>query len=157
MASASRKSFFWPFGIGAHVPRRHQPRIVPQRVKLATEMMSTDAGVQADQARWHVGKPYLHSVARPLLTQHNCAAIVRANNVERVLTDIDADYGNRSLFCRRHGMLLVLAPLASLSLAAQEHGRTIPIAGVGDWPHAMLTAYGAQAPDALASLTGWGD
>jgi len=114
------------FGIGAHVPRRHQPRIMPQRVKLATEMMSTDAGLHADQARWHVGKPYLHLVARPLLTQHNCAAIVQANNVERVLTDIDADYGNRSLCCRRRGMLLVLAPLASLSLAGQEHGRTIP-------------------------------
>jgi hypothetical protein len=46
--------------------------------------------------------------------------------VERVLTDIDADYGNRSMCCRRHGVLLVLAHLASLSLAGQEHGRTIP-------------------------------
>src|SRR5258708_15406132 len=144
MALASRKSFFWPFGIGAHVPRRHQPRIVPQRVKLATEMMSTDAGVQADQARWHVGKPYLHSVARPLLTQHNCAAIVQANNVERVLTDIDADYGNRSLCCRRHGMLLVLAPLASLSLAGQRAGPAIPIAGLADRPPLPFTASRAQ-------------
>jgi len=48
--------------------------------------------------------------------------------VERVLTDIDADYGNRSLCYCRHGVLLVLAPLASLSLAGQEHGRTIPLA-----------------------------
>ena len=48
--------------------------------------------------------------------------------MERVLTDIDADYGNRSPCCRKHGVLLVLAPLASLSLAGQEHGRTIPLA-----------------------------
>ena len=40
-------------------------------------------------------------------------------------TDINADYGNRTLCCRSHGVLLVLAPLASLSLAGQEHGRTI--------------------------------
>jgi hypothetical protein len=31
---------------------------------------------------------------------------------------------------RFHGVLLVLAPLASLSLAGQEHGRTIPLADV---------------------------
>jgi hypothetical protein len=64
--------------------------------------------------RWHVGKPYLHLVARPLLTQHNCAPIVQANNVERVFTDIDADCANRSLCCRRHGMPLVLAPPGQL-------------------------------------------
>ena len=29
-----------------------------------------------------------------------------------------------------HGVLLVLAPLASLSLAGQEHGRTIPLADI---------------------------
>ena len=48
--------------------------------------------------------------------------------LERVLTDINADYGNRTLCCRSHGVLLVLVPLASLSLAEQEHGRTIPLA-----------------------------
>jgi hypothetical protein len=93
-------------------------------------MMSTDTSLHADQARWHVGKPCLHLVARPLLTQHKCAAIVQADNVERVLTDIDADYGYRCLCCRRPGVLLVLAPLASLSMAGQEHGRTIPLAEI---------------------------
>jgi hypothetical protein len=44
--------------------------------------------------------------------------------------NINTDYGSRSLCCRRHGVLLVLAPLASLSLAGQEHGRTIPLADV---------------------------
>ena len=39
------------------------------------------------------------------------------------------NYGNRSLCRRRHGVLLVWAPLASLSLAGQEHGRTHPISG----------------------------
>ena len=64
---------------------------------------------------------------RPLLAQHDCTTTIEPNDVERVLTDINADYGNRTLCCRSHGMLLVLAPLASLSLAGQEHGRTIPL------------------------------
>ncbi|WP_459632337.1 hypothetical protein, partial [Bradyrhizobium diazoefficiens] len=42
--------------------------------------------------------------------------------------DIDADHGDRGTGCLGHGVLLVLAPLASLSLAGQEHGRTIPLA-----------------------------
>jgi hypothetical protein len=37
---------------------------------------------------------------------------------------------NRSLFCRRHGVLLVLASLVSLSMAGQEHGRKHPLAEV---------------------------
>ena len=53
------------------------------------------------------------------------------DDVERVLTDIDADYSNRNLCCRNHGVLLVLAPLAGLSLAGQEHGRTIPLPDSG--------------------------
>ena len=39
-------------------------------------------------------------------------------------------YGNRTLCCRSHGLLLVLAPLANLSLAGQEHGRTIRLTDI---------------------------
>ncbi|TFV35051.1 hypothetical protein E4K65_46775 [Bradyrhizobium niftali] len=51
-----------------------------------------------------------------------------AHDVERVFADIDADHGDRGTGCLGHGVLPVLAPLASLSLAGQEHGRTIPLA-----------------------------
>ena len=91
-------------------------------------MMRTDAGLHADQARGHIGKACFHLTTRPLLPQHDCATTIEPNDVERVLTDINADYGNRTLCCRSHGVLLVLALLASLSLAEQEHGRTIPLA-----------------------------
>jgi hypothetical protein len=67
---------------------------------------------------------------RPLLPQHNRTALIVADNMKRVLADIDANYGDCSLCCCRHGVLLVLAPLASLSLAGQEHGRTIPLPDV---------------------------
>src|SRR4030095_13421024 len=99
------------------------------RIKLATGMMSTDAGFHADQARWHVGKPCLHLVARPLLTQHNCAAIVQADNVERVLTDIDADYGYRSLCCRKHGVLLCLGAPGQLIAGGAGARSDHPISG----------------------------
>ena len=62
--------------------------------------------------------------------KHDYATTIKTNDVERVLTDINADYGNRTLCCRSHGVLLVLAPLASLSLAGQEHGRTIPLTDI---------------------------
>ena len=93
--------------------------------------MHTDAGLHADQARGHIGKACFDLTTRPLLPQHDHAAMIQTDDVERVLTDIDADYGNRNLCCRSHGVLLVLAPLASLSLAGQEHGRTIPLADIG--------------------------
>jgi hypothetical protein len=33
----------------------------------------------------------------PLLAQHDGTALILANDVERVLADIDADYGGRSV------------------------------------------------------------
>ncbi|TFV35601.1 hypothetical protein E4K65_46590 [Bradyrhizobium niftali] len=69
-----------------------------------------------------------------------------AHDVERVFADIDADHGDRGTGCLGHGVLPVLAPLASLSLAGQEHGRTIPLAditdigGCGNRRHSMLTS-----------------
>ena len=78
-----------------------------------------------------LAKPCFHLATRPLLTQHNRTALIEANDVERVLADIDADYGNCSVECLRHGVLLVFgAPCQLQSLAGQEHGRTIPLADV---------------------------
>src|ERR1700736_3556850 len=66
---------------------------------------------------------------RPLLPQHDCAAMIVAHDVERVLADIDADHGDRGIGYLRHGMLLVFgAPCQLRLLAGQEHGRTIPLA-----------------------------
>src|SRR5437868_2037840 len=46
--------------IGTHVLRRHQSGVVTKPLELATEMMRTDTGLHADQARWHVGKSCFH-------------------------------------------------------------------------------------------------
>jgi len=65
-----------------------------------------------------------------LLTQHNGTTLIVAYDVERILADIDANHGNCSVECLGHGVLLVFgAPCQLLSLAGQEHGRTIPLPG----------------------------
>jgi hypothetical protein len=52
--------------------------------------------------------------------------------VERVLANIDASYGDCGVEFRRHSVLLVFgAPCQRNLLAGQEHGRTIPLAEVG--------------------------
>src|ERR1700730_16001104 len=91
-------------------------------------MMRTDAGLHADQARRQVSKAYFNLTTRPLLPKHDRTARIVADNMERVLADIDADYGDRGIGCLRHGVLLVFgAPCQLRLLAGQEHGRTIPL------------------------------
>src|SRR6266536_3049428 len=57
--------------------------------------------------------------------------MILAHDVERVLADVDTDHrGDRYIELAGHGVLLVLAPLASFSRWwGPEHGRTIPLAG----------------------------
>ena len=78
-----------------------------KRPKSATEVMSPDAGFHPDQTGRHIGQTHCYLATRSLLPQHNGAAFIQANDVKRVLPDIDADYGDRSLLCLGHGVLLV--------------------------------------------------
>jgi hypothetical protein len=52
--------------------------------------MRSDASLHADQAPRHIGEPYFNLATRPLLTQRDCAAFIKTNDMERVLADIDA-------------------------------------------------------------------
>jgi hypothetical protein len=104
-----------------------------KRPELATEVMRTDAGFHADQTRWHVGKACFNLATRPLLTQHDRTAAIEADDVERVLANIDTDYGDCVVEIVRHSVLLVSgAPCQLRSLAGQEHSRTIPLADIGE-------------------------
>ena len=95
------------------------------------DMMCADVGFHADQARRHIGEPRFHLAPRPLVPQHDGAARIGAHDVERVLADIDADYGDRGIGYLGHGVLLVFgAPCQLRLLAGQEHGRTIPLADI---------------------------
>jgi hypothetical protein len=47
-----------------------------------------------DQARRHVREQRFDLAARPLLSQHNRAALIEADYVERILADVDTHRGN---------------------------------------------------------------
>ena len=85
-----------------------------------------------------IGEPRFHLAARPLLPQHDAAAAILADEVERVLADIDADHGDFAIEFLGHGMLLVFgAPSQLRLLVGLEHGRTIPLAVISraEIPH----------------------
>src|SRR5260221_14030406 len=57
--------------------------------------MRADAGLHADPKRRQIGESGLLLATRPFLPQHDGTALILANEVERGLADIDADYGGR--------------------------------------------------------------
>jgi hypothetical protein len=75
-----------------------------KRLQPAAEMMGAD--IHADQTGWQGGKACFLAT-RPLLTQHDGAALVEANDVERVLPDIDADHSDCCVELLGHGVLLL--------------------------------------------------
>src|ERR1700745_1165188 len=127
-----------------------------KRPELATEVMRTDAGLHADQARRHIGEPCFNLATRPLLTQHDCTAAIEADDVERVLADIDTDYSNCVVEIVRHSVLLVFgAPCQLRSLTGQEHGRTIPLAVIRAGKSRLCSPlYGVDVPFAGNPLEG---
>jgi hypothetical protein len=55
------------------------------------------------EAGRHIGQSNLDLRSRPLLSQQDLTASAQADNMERVLADIDADYGGFSFL--KHGLL----------------------------------------------------
>jgi hypothetical protein len=56
--------------------------------------MRANTGLHPDQTRRHVHEPCFDLAARPPLPQHDRAAPVEADDMERVLADVDAHRGN---------------------------------------------------------------
>ena len=103
--------------------------VVSEPAELAGEVMRAHTRLHADEARWEVGKSRLDLTARPFLAQDDRATAIVADDVERVLADIDADHGDLGACCLGHGRAPGdAAPCQRRSLAGQEHGRTIPLA-----------------------------
>src|SRR6266568_4774803 len=116
--------------IGTDIAGRHQPRIVTKCLELATEVMRTYTSLHADEARRHVGEASVDLAARQLLAQNDGAHLVEADEVERILADVDADCRNgfKAGGLAWHGMLLVFAaPCQLCGWAGQEHGGSIPL------------------------------
>ena len=90
--------------------------------------------------------------AQQLLSQNDRALLVEADEVERVLADIDADscYGFNAIRLARHEILLVFAaPCQLRGWVGQEHGGSIPLATVGD--QNVIRPYG-RVEDGRGSL-----
>ena len=83
-----------PLGVGSHILRRHQTGVMAKRCEPARKMMRSNACLHADQARRQIGEPHTDLTARPFLAQHDRTTLILADNMERVLADIDADHGN---------------------------------------------------------------
>jgi hypothetical protein len=58
--------------------------------------MRADAGFHADQSGRHICKPNFNLTTRPFLPQDNRAPLVEARDMERVLSDIDAEVQGRA-------------------------------------------------------------
>jgi hypothetical protein len=64
---------------------------------LAGEMMRADAALHPNQAWRQVGKSRLDLATSPLLSQDDRPAPIRAHELKRVLTDVDADDGDSGI------------------------------------------------------------
>src|SRR5579863_2555486 len=109
--------------IGPNILRRHQAGIVTKAIELAAEMMRADAGFHADEARRYVGKARFHLTTRPLLPQHDGTTLIVADNMKRVLADIDTDHGDCALELLGHGALLVFGTPSQHSIASGAGAR----------------------------------
>src|ERR1700722_969951 len=68
---------------------------------------------------------------RPLLSQRNRAASIKAYHVKRVLADIDTHHSDCGVELLGHGVLpLLVAPRQLCLPAGQERGRTIPVTSI---------------------------
>jgi hypothetical protein len=88
---------------------------VSKHLEPVTQTMRADAGLHTDQPRRYVGKPCFPLPTGPLLPQHDGIPLIETLGVERVLADIDADYGDRSVEFLRHSVLLVFGTPCQLA------------------------------------------
>ncbi len=65
--------------------------LIAERKKLPAQMVCPDTGFHANQARLQIRKTPLHLSARQHLPQNNRTLLVEADEVKRVLADVDAD------------------------------------------------------------------
>jgi hypothetical protein len=92
-------------------------------------MMGADAGLHADQSRRHFGEASRDLAAQQLPTQYDRSALVEADQVERVLTDIDANRSHDAVSgFAVHGACS--SGLIAPAICGQEHGRSIPLAEI---------------------------
>src|SRR6516165_7637639 len=93
-----------------HVLRRDQTHIVTKSCNLSCDKMRAGTGFHPDQAARDVAEPPSKLMTGYLLLQNNRTALVEPNQMERVLTNVDADRADGCWCLLRcaHRMLLEL-------------------------------------------------
>jgi hypothetical protein len=89
--------------VGSDIAGRHQSRIVAERLEPPAQVVGADAGLHADEAGRQVGELGLELPARQLPAQDDGAALIKADEVEGVLADVDAEDGDGVCGLARHG------------------------------------------------------
>src|SRR2546427_622714 len=86
-------------------------------------MMRSAARLHPDKARHHVGEPRLDLSTRPFLAQCDRAPLIEANQVERVLSDIDTNDRNSCSGFLWHGVLLIVGAPRQFAAPAGAEAR----------------------------------
>jgi hypothetical protein len=86
-SSLASDGFVYPKGLYYQIEISVAPlfpmySLADQKVLPSSSSTAPTQGFHADQARRQVGQPRLDLAARPLLPQHNRAALIEADNVE---------------------------------------------------------------------------
>jgi hypothetical protein len=66
--------------VRANVLRWHEPCVVAKRLQPAAEVMGSDAGLHADQARRQIGQPSSDLAACPSLAHDDCTMMIQAGS-----------------------------------------------------------------------------
>ena len=128
--SAFVDTLVWFAALGTNIFGRHQPGIMTKRCEFAAQVMCTDAGFHADEAKvcWRAALPLGHATTFARSTMAPRALWPTTWNqflaISIPITAIAV------LGVWHMATSTSLAPLASLSLAGQEHGRTISLVDV---------------------------
>ena len=71
-----------PFAIRFDVLAWHEPCVVAKRMQPAAEVMGSDAGLHADQTRWHVRQRGSDLAACPSLAHDDRTTLIQADDVK---------------------------------------------------------------------------
>jgi hypothetical protein len=113
---------------------RRRPRCLRKSPYGSYRNHCSSSRLPADPARRNIAKPRFHLTTRPFLAQHDRPALVEADDVERVLADIDADHCDRGVEFQRQSVLVCL-DTPSLALLAD---------GAGARPDHPISCYAAN-------------
>src|SRR5262249_55330202 len=77
-----------------NIGRRHEPRIVPELLKLACPVVRRSASFHANEARRQCGKEFKNLCPANTPADHHRAICIDAMNLKHRLRYIDTDYAN---------------------------------------------------------------